>query len=1181
MVTYWKSVLRTVKSSRSRFLAIFAIVALAVLFLSGLLISTPYMQHSAGVFNQQTALMDIRVVSTLGLSDEDVAAVAAISGVGAVMPAYTVDMELSSPVGETLTARVHSVKGSYWDSEHPNYLNRSRLTAGRWPDDATECVIEGVDSVTAQSLLGQTLTVSRPSEDSGFVPTTLTVVGTVQSAYYLSQTQLGNTSVGTGTLNAIVYADETCFDLAAYTDLYVSVVGAADRKAYSDEYDAHVDAVQEKIEHLGETQRLVRRDQIVEEAMAELNDARAKLQEEEANGAAQLLEARQALEKAKKQLDSAFAELNAGDKELAQGKAQLAQAKADYAAEIAAAEAEIAANEKKLMEASLQLMDAQSQLDEGRAQLEAGERQLAEGREQLNTLRDTLEDMELVMSSVEALQNMVDQGYVSALVYTPIQLILTTVADEMESQVGDLRANPDPSVTETFLLDTYDLARAIEGIAATDLDRTTKLADLSDEMQQVLDGYVAAQQELVDSEAAMVLAEKTLADSRAQLNDAQVQLAQGRKEYTAGVRALEQGKLDLAAGKATAEAEFAAADQELLAAEKKLTQGRKEYEQGKKEYDEGAAELAAQEETFRREIARGYREIEDAEIKLQEMEDPEWYVLDRGAVVSYVSYESDSAKVDAVAKVFPLFFFLVAALVSSTTMTRMVEEERGQIGVLKALGYSNTAIAGKFLSYASAASLLGSAVGLPLGLTVFPAVIYRAYAIAYQLPPMQYTDPLLVSLLSVGLIFLAIIAATGGALVATLREPAAQLMRPKAPPAGKHILLERITFLWRKLPFIWKVTARNLFRYKKRLFMTLLGVAGCTALLLTALGLRDSLGDITHKQYGEIQTYQLTLTLRKAGDETANADLADLLNDKAFVRQYTAIHTESATLPGDDETLDVYLVAPADLAALPDFIDLHQRVDGKPLTLGTDSVILTEKAASLLGLKVGDHVTVRDNDQKEVSLPIGGIMENYLMAYVYLSPQLFESAFGRACDFSTLYVHTAAGLESDTQRKDFAARLIETGSVTGAVYNQDTVRTFDVLLSSIDTIVMMIALFAGALALVVLYNLTNINITERQKELATLKVLGFYRGEVSSYIFREVTLLTLFGSIGGLLLGKLLLVFVIQVVEMPHTMFGRTIAPASYVIAFGVTLAFSLLVDLLMSGKLRRINMAESLKAPE
>jgi putative ABC transport system permease protein len=267
---------------------------------------------------------------------------------------------------------------------------------------------------------------------------------------------------------------------------------------------------------------------------------------------------------------------------------------------------------------------------------------------------------------------------------------------------------------------------------------------------------------------------------------------------------------------------------------------------------------------------------------------------------------------------------------------------------------------------------------------------------------------------------------------------------------------------------------------------------------------------------------------------------------------------------------------------LPDFIDFHQRSDGKPLTLGTDSVILTEKAATLLGLQVGDKITVRDNDQKEVSLPIGGIMENYLFAYVYIPPALFESSFGRACDFNTLYVRTdPTGLATDSQRKAFATELIQTGSVTGAVFNQDTTHTFDVLLSSIDAIVLMVALFAGALALVVLYNLTNINITERQKELATLKVLGFQRGELSSYIFREVTILTLLGSIGGLLLGKLLLVFIIQVIEMPGIMFGRTIAPPSYLIAFGVTMAFSLLVNLLMAGKLRRINMAESLKAPE
>ena len=349
------------------------------------------------------------------------------------------------------------------------------------------------------------------------------MVGTVQSAHYLSKTQLGNTNVGTGTLSAILYADETCFDLEAYTDLYLSVAGAADCKPYSKAYEAHVDVVQERVEHLGETQRLVRRDQIVEEAMAQLTDARTKLQTEEADGLAKLLEARQTLEKAKKQLNSALAELTSGEQEWRDGKAQLAQAKADYEAEIAAAEAEIAKNEKELLAASLQLMDAQTQLDEGRAQLEAGEAQLAENKALLNTLRNTLDDMQMVVSAVEALQTMVESGNVPIVAYGPIQLIFTTVADEMESQIEDLRKNPTPGAAETFLLQTYDLARALEAISPTDPDRAAKLADLTDEMQQVRDGYTAAQQELAANEAALKEGEQTLAASRAQLAEAQAQ----------------------------------------------------------------------------------------------------------------------------------------------------------------------------------------------------------------------------------------------------------------------------------------------------------------------------------------------------------------------------------------------------------------------------------------------------------------------------------------------------------------------------------------------------------------------------------------------------------------------------------------------------------------------------------
>ena len=1182
MVTYWRSVLRTVRSSRSRFLAIFAIVALAVMFLSGLLVSTPYMQHSMDQQYNETALMDIRVVGTLGLTQEDADAVAAIEGVGAVMPAYAVDVEMTIPDGKNITTRVHSVKGTHWGSDDPDYLNRTLLVSGRWPQNETECVVEGWDTDAAEALIGSDLLVVDPEGDSGLAAERLTVVGTVQSSYYIAKSHLGNTSVGTGSLAAIVYADEACFDLEVYTDLYLSVEGARDYNTFSQEYEDFVDKVQSRVEHLGKTQRLVRRDQILEEAMAKLNEAKTTLAEEEENGRLKLEEAKLALAKAEWQLEAAFSELTAGQAELDAGRAQLNAAKAQYETEIAAARAEIEKNEKALAEAGVLLAEGQKQIDDGMAQIEAGEAQLAEGQAQLETAQDTLDQLQPMVTGVEVLQGMAERGYVSAAIYAPIQLICTTVADEMEPQIETLRKNPNPTATERFLLDSYDLARALEAISPTDPDRNAKLADLTDEMQAVRDGYTAAQAELEENQQALDAAEQELAAGRAQLEAAQAELDAKRKEYVSGMAALVQGKQELEEGASKAQAEFAAAETELADGAAKLNSGWAEYNQGKADLEAGKKELETQETTFRREIARGQREIEDAEAEIRSMEDPEWYVLDRGAVASYVSYESDSAKVGAIAKVFPLFFFLVAALVSSTTMTRMVEEERGQIGLLKALGYGNGTIAGKFLAYAAAASALGSIVGLPLGLTIFPSVIYNAYGSAYHLPAMQYTNTLPVSILSAGLILLAILAATTGALAATLREQSAVLMRPKAPPAGKRILLERITPLWRRFPFTWKVTCRNLFRYKKRLFMTLLGVAGCTALLVAALGLRNSISDITTKQFQEIQTYELSLTLRKAEDVTANEELAELLNDRNYVLQYGAFHSETAVIPNDDEDLDVYVVAPADMGTLTDFIDFHHRTDDAEVTLEADSVILSEKTASLLGVKAGDSILLRDNDGQEVFLTVGDVMENYIFGFVYMTPELFEETFGRSCDFSALYVRTNNDtLHTDALRDDFASRLIATGSVVGAVYNQSLVSTFDAVLDSIDYIVILIAFCAAALALVVLYNLTNINITERQKELATLKVLGFQRGELSAYIFREGVILSLLGSLTGLALGKVLLNFIILVIEMSNIMFGRTIAPLSYLIAFVVTMGFSLLVNLLMEGKLRRINMAESLKAPE
>ncbi len=530
----------------------------------------------------------------------------------------------------------------------------------------------------------------------------------------------------------------------------------------------------------------------------------------------------------------------------------------------------------------------------------------------------------------------------------------------------------------------------------------------------------------------------------------------------------------------------------------------------------------------------------------------------------------------AIAVVFPVFFFLVAALVALTTLTRMVEEERGLIGTMKALGYSRGAIAWKYILYAGSATIAGCLFGLLIGMWLFPTVIWGAYGILYILPPLLTPfNPLYASIAAVAAVACTMLA-TAGACWGTLREAPARLMMPKAPKAGKRIFLERITFLWSRLSFTHKVTARNLIRYKKRFFMTVIGIAGCTALLVTGFGLRDSIGEITEKQFGELYQYNVSIGLKEA-DALSDEDLLAFLSDKTLVADYLPVAQESGEVAAGELSVDINLYVPQDTARLPDFLRLRNRKSGETVALTDETALLTEKAADKLGLAVGDTVTVTDADGREAAVPIGGIVENYVQGYLYMTPALYEQCFGETPDYTMLAAQLAEGASHDA----LSEPLLKTGLVSAVSFTEDIQKSFSDVVGSIDYIVMVLIICAGLLAFVVLYNLTNINITERQKEIATIKVLGFYDGEVAAYIYRETAILSLIGTAVGLVLGIFLHAFVVRTAEVEMVMFGRSIHALSYILAAVLTLFFSLLVNLVMNRKLRAVDMVESLKAGE
>lgn len=598
-----------------------------------------------------------------------------------------------------------------------------------------------------------------------------------------------------------------------------------------------------------------------------------------------------------------------------------------------------------------------------------------------------------------------------------------------------------------------------------------------------------------------------------------------------------------------------------------LKNGKEELEKGKEEYEKSK-------EIFEREISSAEAKIKKAENDVKSIEEPSWYILDRNSHYSYVDYKNNADSIDKLAKIFPVFFFLVAALVCLTTMTRMVDEQRINIGTLKALGYSKYKIVSKYLIYSFLASFLGSIVGLAIGLTIFPIVVFDAYGIMYTLPKveLEFNIPI-----SISITIIAILVTTLSAFFACYKElietPSA-LMRPKPPKDGKRILIERINFIWNKLSFIGKVTVRNIFRYKKRFFMTVFGIAGCTALIVTGFGIKDSIKTIVDKQFGEIFRYNLTISIDKDSSELEKQDIISDISGLSEVDKLLMIQSESAKIVTGEGDKDIYIIVPESLDKLDQFINLQNRSSKEKLKLNNDGVILSEKAATKANVKVGDDVKVKVNN-KEISLKVSGIAENYTFNYLYMSSKYYKEKFDIDSNFNSILVNTSI-IENEDQ---FSKSIMDKPIVKSVSFNTGIKDNFDNTIQSLNYVVLVMIVSAGALAFVVLYNLTNVNISERIREIATIKVLGFYNNEVSAYIYRENIILTVFGIVFGEILGVFLHRFIMITVEMDNMMFGRSIDSLSFIISALLTIVFAVLVNIVMYYKLKKVKMIESLKS--
>ncbi len=1095
-----KEIVRSITHSWTRFIAIFAIVALGAGFYAGLRMCAPDMRITIDGYLDDTSFMDVRLVSTLGFSDADVEATREVDGVAAVMPARIADA--TATIGDRrATVRIHGLDLDSVGERDADaaYLNRPTLVTGRWPQRSGECVIDRSRFFPSSEQLDESvvLTAGTTALEDMFARTEFTVVGVVDSSYYLSFTR-GTTSLNDGNIDRIVYIPDGDFaDLRTYTDLFVAVEGAAAVSTFTSEHDEIVEPVIDALEAAAPARAKARQVEVKREAQTTLDDGRAEYDARRAEADARFADAQAEIDAAAATIAASEADIAAGQSRYNAGTAKLRAERRAFAA---------------------QLAEAQAQIDAGRVALDAQQAQL-------------------------------DQ--------------LASALPLLEQQVTAAGA------AVTSLQAAYDAAVAEEGL-----------------------GHV------VSPTSAELAAQ--LAGAQAQFMAAQSAYATQRATHDAGTSALTAGRAELAArqaqldaGAVQAEAGFASAKRTLDAAGRRLRTGRADLAAGTQELADARARYESERASAEVELAEALEELGSAQADIDAVELPEWYVLGRDTNLGYASLSADADRIEAISIVFPFIFFLVAALVSLTTMTRMVDEERTLIGTYLALGYGKGRIAAKYLVYAGIASVSGSVVGILIGSQVLPRTVWRAYTTMYTAPaastPIDVPLALIAGLASVGVTLLATLAA----VEATLREDPATLMLPRAPKPGKRIFLERVKPLWSRLSFSQKVTARNLFRYKKRLLMTVIGIAGCTALLLTGFGLKNSISDILDKQYGEIYLYDTIVGVEEGAldaeaDPTAGAapTLGSLLEDPARFSGYLVDYTEGVSISNADSSVHGYVRVPDDTARLDDFIVLRTRVGGAPLELGESGVVITEKASKVLDVEPGDTVSVEQLDatgaaisSSRVTLTVTGIAEQYVSHFVYLSPALYEEAFGTAPPYNEVLGKATV---TDTARREALSQTLLGGEgVTTVQFTDDITGSFDDMLASLDSVVFILIFSAGVLAFIVLYNLTNINVTERQREIATIKVLGFYDAEVNAYIYRETAALATLGCALGLVLGIGLEAFVITTAEIDIVMFGRQIHAMSYVYSAALTLVFALIVNLAMAPRLRGIDMVESLKSVE
>ena len=1144
---------RSIVKSRGRFIAIAMIIALGSGMFVGLKSTKMDMVATGQVYTDEQNMFDLRLLSSYGWNRDQLEAISALPGIEDAEGVFYSDLIVAKEDGtDSAVYRFYTI---------PERIDRVALLEGRMPEAADECLADGFRN--DKSAIGKTVTISRTNSDTALDQLTVdsfTVVGIVSSPLYMDMNR-GNTSVGSGSIANYYYVPEEAFDACYYTEIHAVIPG--EYAIYTQEYNDALTEAAERIEPLLDVfarERLVSAREEAEKAYAdgvekyedgvkEYNEEKQKAERELADahqklldGEVELKEGEQELLDAEQQIKDGWAELEENRQKLEDGEKTLSSSESGGQWQLSNASSQLAAKQAELEASSQQVETALVQINAGLTEVNSGVTQLNSGILQINAALRPLDALikiaDIEVSTAQRTVEMLEKWGNSELLLREARENLEEAQakrEEYSAQAEELRAQQaelNAQLEEVNATKAQLEAQKEELLAAREQIREGR--------QQILEGFEEISRQRTNMNNQLASARQTIISGRQQIREYEKELKQAEKDLAEGKTKLEESREELA-------------------------QGWIDYEDGKREAEE---EFAKAEQ----ELADAALKLEDAKEEIGKITKNDVYVLDRNSNIGYGSLDSSSDIVAGVARVFPVFFLLVAALVCITTMTRMVDEERTQIGTLKALGYSSGAIIRKYLLYAGSSAVLGCLLGVGLGSVIFPTILWQAYKI------MLFVKPMIELRFDWGMALGVFVSYTLAMLLVTwycchkaLREVPAELIRPKAPAAGKELMIEK-TPLWRRLSFLNKVAIRNIFRYRQRLAMMLVGIGGCTALLMTGFGIRDSISRIVDVQFRDVTSYDMEVYFSDGQTEAQQQEFREKMSN--YSDEILFFHQVSGEIGTDSQTRDIYIIAAS--GEITDYIDFHYDSQSVPVP-EKNEVLLSAGIAEMMGIEIGDSVELRNPDMEVLKVRVSGIYENHVYNFAVVSPETVMEQWGRDPELQMAYVNVREGRNPDYAGASASA----ISGVMNVEVSQQLADMVGTMMQALDLVVVVVVLCAGLLAVIVLYNLTNININERIREIATIKVLGFNASETAMYVFKENLVLTVVGAFFGIPLGKLLLEFVISQIKIDLIWIKPLLELPSLGISVVLTILCAVIVDGIFYFRLDQINMAEALKSVE